>query len=559
MLIVGGGPAGIAAGVYAGAEGMKALVIEDLAIGGQAGSSSRIENYMGFPTGISGADLCWRGEVQAVKFGTRFAVPRRAMSLAEDKDEFRVTLEDGEAVRARSIVVATGVQYRKLAIDGYDDFEGAGIYYAATDLEARYCKDCEVVVIGGGNSAGQAAMFLSRSARHVHVLIRGTSLASSMSDYLRNRLENDPAITLHTQSQLAACQGDGTLECVTIHDKGSGKDWRLETPAVFVMVGAAPNTAWLSGCVELDDKGFVKTGPDVGAASAYGTSHPGIFAVGDVRAGSVKRVASAVGDGSVVISPRLGLPAGSRQGELSSRGDSSVFRQGCPVHALHRPADNAAGPQKAQCAAEIDIHGAARRNEAALAEYGDRLDRLFGKKDHAEPHQPARDERGRAQPQCNEGKGHGHCRAIDQRAPEGGYVEDGAGSSRVEALRTKCQTRPDPRLDLRRDGKAENAGEKYVAVRLRQHCRHLSGENGETQRKERRRPGVGLCLAAIVREPVDNFLAGRFDGREPAAECNKAVDIECRCHQNGNQQNARRFHVVPPGDGLQPFTGISPP
>ncbi|MDP5215858.1 FAD-dependent oxidoreductase [Ruegeria sp. 2205SS24-7] len=303
VLIVGGGPAGIAAAVYAGAEGLEALVIEDLAIGGQAGTSSRIENYMGFPTGISGADLCWRGEVQAMKFGTRFAVPRRAKAVSEDADgTFCVTLEDEEQVMARSIVVATGVQYRKLNIDRLEDFEGSGIYYAATDLEARYCGQSEVVVIGGGNSAGQAAMYLSRTARHVHVLIRGTSLASSMSDYLRNRLENDPSITLHTHSQMSACAGDDHLDEVVIRDTEQGTEWTLKTPAVFVMVGAAPNTSWLSGCVALDDKGFVKTGRDVGAASLYGTSHPGIFAVGDVRAGSVKRVASAVGDGSVVIS-----------------------------------------------------------------------------------------------------------------------------------------------------------------------------------------------------------------------------------------------------------------
>ncbi|MEM9108003.1 MAG: FAD-dependent oxidoreductase, partial [Pseudomonadota bacterium] len=303
VLVVGGGPAGIAAGVYAGAEGLQALVVEDLAIGGQAGSSSRIENYMGFPTGISGADLCWRGEVQAMKFGTRFAVPRRATAVIEEPDgRFCVTLEDGENVRTRSIVVATGVQYRKLPVERYEDFEGAGIYYAATDLEARYCHKSDVVVIGGGNSAGQAAMFLSRAAHHVHVLIRGTSLASSMSDYLRKRLESDPGITLHKRSQLTACHGEDSLRQVTIHDAESGNDWQLETPAVFVMVGAAPNTQWLSGCVELDEYGFVRTGPDVGATSQYGTSHPGVFAVGDVRAGSVKRVASAVGDGSVVIS-----------------------------------------------------------------------------------------------------------------------------------------------------------------------------------------------------------------------------------------------------------------
>lgn len=303
VLIVGGGPAGIAAGVYAGAEGLKALVIEDLAIGGQAGTSSRIENYMGFPTGISGADLCWRGEIQAIKFGTRFAVPRRAAAVAEDPaGGFCVTLEDDEEVRARAIVVATGVQYRKLNVEGLEEFEGAGIYYAATDLEARYCKNAEIVVIGGGNSAGQAAMFLSRSARHVHVLVRGGSLAGSMSSYLRERLENDPAITLHTHAQLSACHGGKSLDHVIIRNNASKEEWRLDTPAVFVMVGAAPNTGWLSGCVDLDNNGFVRTGREVGAASVYGTSHPGIFVVGDVRAGSVKRVASAVGDGSVVIS-----------------------------------------------------------------------------------------------------------------------------------------------------------------------------------------------------------------------------------------------------------------
>ncbi len=303
VLIVGAGPAGIAAGVYAGAEGLDALVLEDLAVGGQAGLSSRIENFMGFPTGISGADLCWRGEVQAMKFGTRFAVPRRAVAVTEEPDGlFNVTLEDSEQVRTRSIVVATGVEYRKLGVDRLEDFEGVGIYYAATDLEARYCGNSEVVVIGGGNSAGQAAMFLSRTARHVHVLIRGASLASSMSDYLRSRLENDPSITLHTHASLTACRGDGNLRGVTIHDAARGTDWSLDTPAVFVMVGAAPNTSWLSGCVALDANGFVLTGQAVGAASLYGTSHPGIFAVGDVRADSVKRVASAVGDGSVVIS-----------------------------------------------------------------------------------------------------------------------------------------------------------------------------------------------------------------------------------------------------------------
>ena len=303
VLIVGGGPSGVAAGVYAGSEGLSALVIEDLTIGGQAGTSSRIENYMGFPTGISGADLVWRGEVQAMKFGTRFAFPRRATALEQRKDGvFCVTMDNGDIVCAKAVVVATGVQYRKLPIDRLEHFEGAGIYYAATDVEARYCRDTEVIVIGGGNSAGQAAMFMSRTAKHVHVLVRGQSLAASMSDYLLARLEADPAITIHYSTEMKELHGEDQLEGVTIRDKMSGQDWHVNARAVFVMVGAAPNTGWLSGLVELDDKGFVKTGQEVGGASSYETSHPGIFAVGDVRAGSVKRVASAVGEGSVVIS-----------------------------------------------------------------------------------------------------------------------------------------------------------------------------------------------------------------------------------------------------------------
>jgi len=303
VLIVGGGPAGVAAAVYAGAEGLKALVLEDLAIGGQAGTSSRIENYMGFPTGISGADLCWRGEIQAMKFGTRFAVPRRAARLETMDDGcFCITLEDGAQVKSRALVVATGVQYRKLPIDRLEDFENAGLYYAATDVEARYCRDTEVAVIGGGNSAGQAAMFLTRSTKHVHLLVRGNSLAASMSSYLSERLVAHPRITIHYGTRMTALHGETDLDGITIHDRTSGQDWRLNTRAVFIMVGAAPNTDWLSGHVKLDDKGFVLTGNAVDQNSAYATSCPGIFAVGDVRAGSVKRVASAVGEGSVVIS-----------------------------------------------------------------------------------------------------------------------------------------------------------------------------------------------------------------------------------------------------------------
>ena len=303
VLIIGGGPAGVASAVYAGAEGLSALVIEDVAIGGQAGTSSRIENYMGFPTGISGADLVWRGEVQAMKFGTRFVMPRRVAGLERCADgRFCATLDNAQRVLARAVVIATGVQYRRLPIDRLADFEGAGVYYAATELEARYCRQGEAIVIGGGNSAGQAAMFLSRSASHVRLLVRGSSLAASMSNYLSSRLDADPGVTVEHGAEIVALHGGDRLEAVTIRDIADGTTRTVSTCAVFIMVGAAPNTDWLSGLVQVDDKGFVATGEAAGASSPYATSQPGIFAVGDVRSGSVKRVASAVGEGSVVIS-----------------------------------------------------------------------------------------------------------------------------------------------------------------------------------------------------------------------------------------------------------------
>jgi thioredoxin reductase (NADPH) len=304
VLIVGGGPAGVAAGVYAGAEGLCALVVEDVAIGGQAGTSSRIENYMGFPTGISGADLIWRGEIQAMKFGTRFAMPRRVERLERLEDEsFCATFDNGQHIRTKAVVVATGVQYRRLPLERLTDFEGSGIYYAATEMESRYCRGTEAVVIGGGNSAGQAAMFLSRSARCVRILVRGSSLAASMSRYLSSRLNADPRITIEYGAEISALHGSDHLESVTIRDVKNGATREVNTRALFIMVGAAPNTSWLTDLVTLDEKGFVITGlAPTSAASPFATSMPGIFAVGDVRAKSVKRVASSVGEGSVVIS-----------------------------------------------------------------------------------------------------------------------------------------------------------------------------------------------------------------------------------------------------------------
>ena len=301
LLIVGGGPAGVAAAVYAGAEGLDAMVVEDIAIGGQAGTSSRIENYMGFPTGISGADLVYRGQIQAMKFGTKFVMPRRVESLTrKDDNSFCVTLDHGDELCAKSVLVSTGVQYRKLPLDRLEEFEGNGIFYAATEMEARLCKTKDAVVVGGGNSAGQAAMFLSRAANHVHILVRGDSLAASMSSYLSSRLEADKRITIHYSSEVEKLCGDGWLTEIAV--KGSDGIGTMNCGALFIMVGAAPNIDWLEGLAKLDDKGFVITGEEAGHSSPFGTSAPGIFAVGDVRSGSVKRVASSVGEGSVVVS-----------------------------------------------------------------------------------------------------------------------------------------------------------------------------------------------------------------------------------------------------------------
>jgi thioredoxin reductase (NADPH) len=301
LLIVGGGPAGVAAAVYAGSEGLDALVIEDTAVGGQAGTSSRIENYMGFPTGISGTDLTWRGQIQAMKFGTRFVMPRRVVHLERREDgSFCATLDDGDEICAKSILVSTGVQYRRLPLEKLEELEGAGVFYSATEMEARFCSRTEAVVIGGGNSAGQAAMYLSRSAAHVHLVVRSGSLAASMSSYLSQRLEADPRVTIHYNTSVTQLHGEDWLDGVTFTSPDGERV--IDTRALFIMIGAAPNTDWLGGLVQTDDKGFVITGAEAGRESPFETGTDGIFAVGDVRSGSVKRVASAVGEGSVVVS-----------------------------------------------------------------------------------------------------------------------------------------------------------------------------------------------------------------------------------------------------------------
>lgn len=298
MIVVGAGPAGLAAAVYGASEGLSTVVVEDTAIGGQAGSSSKIENYLGFPTGVSGSDLAFLGEVQAIKFGARVTVPRQVVALEPDGDLWRLRMDcDGELL-GRCVVVATGARYRRLGVPGDERFEGAGIYYAATDLEARFCVGDDVAVVGGGNSAGQAAMFLSRYARRVHLIHRRPDLDSSMSEYLIDRIDHTPNVTKHLSSRIVAVHGGDALTGITCDTPDGSME--LPAKAVFAMIGADPCTNWLRGTLELDGRGFVVTGRP-GADSPYSTSLPGVYAVGDVRAGSVKRVASAVGEGSVVV------------------------------------------------------------------------------------------------------------------------------------------------------------------------------------------------------------------------------------------------------------------
>ena len=269
--------------------------------------ASRIENYLGFPAGISGSDLAYRAEVQAVKFGAYLTAPRRVIKCEKVDGMFHLQVNSGECFRARSVVLANGVQYRRLPLDNLAEYEGRGVYYAATQLEARFCKDTNAVIVGGGNSAGQAAMFLSRSADCTHMLVRGKGLAETMSAYLSERIETDDRIRLRTESEVVAVHGakngNGRLEAVTIRNNATKEEERVETRALFIMIGAVPNTDWLPDDLELDDKGFIKTGDDTHTdCGPYATSIAGLYAVGDVRSGSVKRVASAAGEGAVVVS-----------------------------------------------------------------------------------------------------------------------------------------------------------------------------------------------------------------------------------------------------------------
>lgn len=303
VAVVGGGPAGLAAAVYAASEGLCTTVIEGMAPGGQAGSSSKIENYLGFPAGISGQQLATRAHLQALKFGVHFAISREVITIEQVNGIHKLTLQGGIPVCARAVVVASGAQYRKLDVENYQKYDNRGLHYAATAMESVLCRNEEVVVVGGGNSAGQASLFLSGFAKHVHHLVRRSSMAETMSQYLISRIENSSHITVYTESEIVSLDGDISLDRVTWVNLGTDERTVKDVSSVFVMIGAEPNTGWLFGTVRLDKKGFILTGNTHGFdRSPYATSMPGIFAVGDVRANSVKRVASAVGEGSVVIS-----------------------------------------------------------------------------------------------------------------------------------------------------------------------------------------------------------------------------------------------------------------
>jgi thioredoxin reductase (NADPH) len=315
VTIVGAGPAGLGAAVYAASEGLKTVVLEGYAPGGQAGSSSLIENFFGYPTGISGGDLTWLAQLQAYRFGAKFSTPSQALSLRYNPDgEYRACIEiEGcpAILRAKAVLIATGADYRRLDAENRERFEGIGVYYAATALEGQLCRNETVIVAGSGNSAGQAAMFLSEGAAKVLLVIRGNDITRKMSAYLSRRVQMQPNIEILYQTEIRKMFGDQRLEQVELENTKTGERRTVKTPAVFSMIGARPCTEWLPPEIERDDRGFIKTGADVAEAAAWRenkrrpapleTSLPGVFAAGDVRSGSVKRCAAAVGEGGMAV------------------------------------------------------------------------------------------------------------------------------------------------------------------------------------------------------------------------------------------------------------------
>jgi thioredoxin reductase (NADPH) len=316
LIIVGAGPAGLAAAVYAASEGLNVLMIETQSPGGQAGSSSKIENYLGFPTGVSGRELATRATTQAQKFGANMLIARSVTRLHGHNRPYQVVLDTGELLATRTIIIATGAQYNRPKLENLARFEGNGIYYAATCIESQGCEGQEVAVVGGGNSAGQAAVFLSQTGRHVHLLVRAGELSSTMSRYLTQRLTENPNIELHFNTEIVALEGESSLESIAWRDRHTGEISTHGIQYLFLMAGAAPRTEWLRGCLALDEKGFILTGRDLDTAGPQGssstwpltrppqmleTSLPGVFAMGDARSGNVKRVASAVGEGAISV------------------------------------------------------------------------------------------------------------------------------------------------------------------------------------------------------------------------------------------------------------------
>jgi thioredoxin reductase (NADPH) len=310
LLVVGAGPGGLAAAVYGGSDGMATVLAEDTALGGQAGTSSRIENYLGFPAGLSGEELAARAALQAQKFGVRIKLGSKAVSLSSDSGVHRVSFDDGDAITAKSVIIATGARYNRLPVDRLAEFEGVGVYYAATQMEAQACRADPVAIVGGGNSAGQAALFLSRSSADVHLIIRGETLETSMSRYLIDQIERNPRITVTPGTQVTSLLGKDQLEGVELLDTGRQRTSALAVRGLFVFIGARPSTQWLAGQLAEDTRGFLLTGSNIPQAHLddrdqvplfLETSRPGIFAVGDVRSGSVKRAATAIGEGSMAV------------------------------------------------------------------------------------------------------------------------------------------------------------------------------------------------------------------------------------------------------------------
>lgn len=301
LVVVGAGPAGLAAAVYGASEGLKTVVLDAVATGGQAGTTSRIENYPGFPTGVSGGELAERAAIQAERFGARFAVPARATSLDSDDGHHRVGLDDGSELRASTVLIATGTQYRKLPVARLEELEGPSIYYAATMSEARLCAGDPVVIVGGGNSAGQAAEFLSQHVPEITLVVREPALTDHMSRYLSDRVERNPKVRVMLSTEVRELEGADALEAVVVEHSDSGERERVEARALFIFIGSEPQTGWLDGHLELTEGGRIATGPDAGRPTPLETSREGIFAAGDVRKGAVGRVASAVGEGAMAV------------------------------------------------------------------------------------------------------------------------------------------------------------------------------------------------------------------------------------------------------------------